>query len=102
MEAEVNERTSMLKAGGIVAFPLEARSGDVDRCARELDRVHGIAALQYWKMECRKLADELSQLGLREDEIRGQVLAFQAEVQAAIARRYEPPAAGKNRSDSRT
>ncbi len=98
----MNERTSVFKAGGIVAFPLEARTGEIDRCARELDRVHGNAALQFWKAECRKLADELSQLGLREDEIRSQVLAFQAEVQAAMARCYEAPAVGRNRSDSRT
>ncbi|CCE99811.1 hypothetical protein N181_02930 [Sinorhizobium fredii USDA 205] len=102
MEAEVNERTSVFKAGGIVAFPLEARTGEIDRCARELDRVHGNAALQFWKTECRKLADELLKLGLGEDQIRSQVLAFQAEVQAAIARRYEAPAVERNRSDSRT
>jgi hypothetical protein len=102
MEVEVSERTSVFKAGGIVAFPLEARAGEIDRCARELDRLHGNAALQFWKAECRKLADELAKFGLGEDEIRSQVLAFQAEVQAAIARRYEPPAAGRNRSDSRT
>ena len=102
MEAEVNERKSMFKAGGIVAFPLQARSSEVDRCARELDRIHGNAALHYWKTECRKLADELLQFGLREDEIRSQVLAFQTQVQAAMARRYDPPAAGQNRSDSRT
>ncbi|OAP39891.1 hypothetical protein AU381_10095 [Sinorhizobium glycinis] len=102
MEADVNERTIVFKAGGIVAFPLEARTGEIDRCARELDRIHGDAALQFWKAECRKLADELSQLGLRENEIRRQVLAFQMEVQAAMVRRYEAPAAGRNRSDSRT
>jgi hypothetical protein len=102
MEAEVNKRKSMSKAGRVVAFPVEARTGEIDRCARELDRIHGHAALQFWKAECRKLADELSRFGLAEDEIRSQIFAFQAEVQSAMARRYDTPAVGRNRSDSRS
>ncbi|WP_027998528.1 DUF6074 family protein [Sinorhizobium arboris] len=98
MAAEFGERT-MVRGGEVVAFPLAARAGDVDRCARELDRIHGAAAIHYWKSECRRLAQQLSALGLREEEIRNEVLSFQAEVQIAIAERYRP--AARNRSDSR-
>ncbi|RVK26508.1 hypothetical protein CN156_21425 [Sinorhizobium meliloti] len=99
MAVEFGERT-MVRGGEVVAFPLASRASDVDRCARELDRIHGAAAVRYWKSECRKLAEQLSALGLREDEIRNEILAFQAEVQTAIAGRYQEPAA-RNRSDSR-
>jgi hypothetical protein len=99
MAAEFGER-AMVRGGEVVAFPLAARAGDVARCARELDLIHGPAAVHYWKSECRKLAEQLSALGLREDDIRNEVLAFQAEVQIAIAERYQEPAA-RNRSDSR-
>ncbi|MBP2234276.1 hypothetical protein J2Z31_000766 [Sinorhizobium kostiense] len=99
MAIDLDERTTGREVGEIFAFPLAARLGDVVRCARELDRVHGSAAVQYWKSECRKLAQQLSTLGLSDDEIRQQILGFQSEVQAAIARRYEVPAVCRNRSD---
>ncbi|QFI70360.1 hypothetical protein EKH55_5486 [Sinorhizobium alkalisoli] len=88
------------KGGEILAFPLAARAGDVNRCSRELDRVHGDAAVHYWRTECRKLAERLSALGLRDEEIRREIIGFQVEVQAAMARRYQQPAVGRNRSDS--
>lgn len=99
MAAEFGERT-MVRGGEVIAFPLAARAGDVARCARELDRIHGAAAVDYWKSECRRLAEQLSALGLDEDGIREEVLAFQAEVQAAIAERYHEPAS-RNRSGPR-
>lgn len=99
MAIDMDERTTGRNSGEVLAFPLAARVGDVDRCARELDRVHGSAAVHYWKGECHKLARQLSTLGLADNEIRQQILEFQTEVQAAIARRYDVPALGGNRSD---
>lgn len=99
MAIDLDERTTGREAGEIFAFPLAARIGDVDRCARELDSVHGSAAVQYWKGECHKLAQQLSAVGLSEDKIRQEILMFQSEVQAAIARCYDARALGRNRSD---
>lgn len=100
MAMDMDERTTGRKGGELFAFPLAARVGDVDRCARELDRFHGNAAIDYWKTECRKLAQQLSALGLPDEEIHRQILEFQGEVQAAMARRYQAPAVGRHRSDS--
>jgi len=97
-----NRGASAIEGGEVVAFPLAARVGDVERCARELDRIHGNAAVEYWKIECRQLAVELSALGLPDSEIRREVLAFQAEVQIAMAERYRTHATERSRSDSRT
>ena len=102
MAMECNERTSGTEGGEIIAFPLAARAGDVERCARELDGIHGGAAVDYWKAECRRLARQLSTLGLPEEEIRHQILTFQAEVQIAMAERYRTELAERSRSDSRT
>ncbi|OHV79811.1 DUF6074 family protein [Ensifer sp. LCM 4579] len=100
MARNLDERTIGRKSGEIFAFPLAARAGDVNRCARELDLVHGEAAVHYWRTECRKLAEQLSALGLRDEEIRREIICFQVQVQAAMARRYQQPAVGRNRSDS--
>ncbi|WEX74227.1 DUF6074 family protein [Sinorhizobium numidicum] len=102
MDAELNERTRVVKSGAIVAFPLAARAREIDRCARELDRIHGSAAVDYWKAECRKLAQQLSALGLLEDEVRHEIMEFQTEVQIAIACRYQPQSIAKGRSESLT
>ncbi|MCA1369532.1 hypothetical protein I6F15_19270 [Bradyrhizobium sp. BRP14] len=96
-----NRGASEIEGGEVVAFPLAARVGNVERCARELDRIHGNAAVEYWKIECRQLAVELSALGLSDPEIRREVLAFQAEVQIAMAERYRTHATERSRSDSR-
>jgi len=99
MAAEFGEGT-MVQGGEVIAFPLAARAGDVARCARELDRIHGAAAVHYWKGECRRLAEQLAILGVGEAGVREEVLAFQAEVQAAMAERYNEPAS-RNRSGPR-
>lgn len=100
MATDLDGRTTGSKSGELFAFPLAARTGDIDRCARELDRVHGDAAVHYWKTECRKLAAQLSALGLADEEIRREIIGFQAEVQAAMAQRYRQPSVERNRSDS--
>jgi hypothetical protein len=72
----------------VVPFPLSGQASTIRRCARELENVHGDQALQYWKTECRALAERLSNLGCSEDAIRSQVMAFQTEVQVEMMRRY--------------
>lgn len=72
----------------IVPFPLAAQANHVRRCAAELENIHGEAALQYWKAECRALAERLKTLGCSEEAISHQVMAFQTEVQVEMMRRY--------------
>ena len=72
----------------VVAFPLSGRTATIRRCARELENIHGEAAVGYWRTECRALADSLAQVGCDEDDIREQVMAFQTEVQVEMMRRY--------------
>ncbi|WP_276122212.1 DUF6074 family protein [Pararhizobium qamdonense] len=72
----------------VVPFPLSGQASTIRRCARELENVHGEEALQYWKRECRALAERLSNLGIGEDAVRNQVLSFQTEVQVEMMRRY--------------
>jgi Family of unknown function (DUF6074) len=72
----------------VVAFPLSNRTSTIRRCARELENIHGAAATRYWRTECTALADGLKAIGLPEDEIRQQVMAFQTEVQIELMHRY--------------
>jgi hypothetical protein len=72
----------------VVPFPLSGQASTIRRCARELENVHGDEALQYWKTECRALAERLSSLGCSEEAVRHQVLSFQTEVQVEMMRRY--------------
>lgn len=72
----------------VVAFPLSGRTATIRRCARELEAIHGDAAVSYWRTECRTLAASLANLGCGEDDIREQVMAFQTEVQVEMMRRY--------------
>lgn len=72
----------------VVPFPLAGQVSTVRRCASELENIHGEAALQYWKTECRALAQRLKGLGCTDEAITQQVLAFQTEVQVELMRRY--------------
>ncbi|MDI7861898.1 DUF6074 family protein [Rhizobiaceae bacterium n13] len=70
----------------VVPFPLARRQSLICSCATVLDSKHGREATDYWRGECRKLADELSMLGFDELEVRRQVLAFQDAVQFELMR----------------
>ncbi|MGA1804068.1 DUF6074 family protein [Rhizobium sp. HT1-10] len=89
MASKLSEVLTVVGNGNIVVFPVSSRAGDIERCARELDDKHGNEAVDYWKMECRKLAAQLTSIGLSEDEVRQQVMVFQAEVQAELVRLHE-------------
>ncbi len=81
-------RRKEMMAEKVVAFPLSGRTATIRRCASELEAIHGQAATDYWKTECRALAEHLGRLGCSDEDIRQQVMAFQTEVQVEMMRRY--------------
>ncbi|QFY61803.1 hypothetical protein FZ934_16205 [Rhizobium grahamii] len=98
MSAKTTKTLKAMTTSEIVLFPVASRAGDIDRCAAELEQLHGEDAVRFWKTECRRLADELSALGLSEDDVREQVLVFQAEVQSAMMKRCQARAISKSRA----
>jgi len=68
----------------IAFFPLASRRDLVRRSAIELDRLNGYAATEFWKATCRGLGNELLALGCPEDEMRGEIMDFQAAVQVEL------------------
>ena len=88
MSAALRDVRFSKKNERVVPFPLAGQVNTVRRCASELENIHGDAALQYWKTECRALAEKLRALGCEEDAISQQVMAFQTEVQVEMMRRY--------------
>jgi len=89
MASKLSELLTVVSNGNIVVFPVSGRAGDIERCARELDDKHGNDAVDYWKIECRKLAAQLAAIGLSEADVRQQVMLFQDEVQAELVRRHQ-------------
>ncbi|WP_337268076.1 DUF6074 family protein [Oryzifoliimicrobium ureilyticus] len=92
-----NRRLGAMKKSEIVIFPVARRTGDIERCAAELDRLNGEAAVTYWKTECRRLAAELSERGMPEEAVRQEVLDFQASVQVELLRRHQSRAIAESR-----
>ncbi|EHS51576.1 hypothetical protein PDO_1834 [Rhizobium sp. PDO1-076] len=68
----------------IAFFPLANRTDLVRRSAVELDRLNGYAAVEFWKTTCRALGAELLSLGCPEDEMRVEIMDFQAAVQMEL------------------
>ncbi len=98
MSVQSNKALKTMTSSGIVLFPVASRGGDIERCAAELDSRHGEEAVRFWKTECRKLADELTGLGLSEADVRHQVMTFQAEVQTALVHRSQSRAIADSRN----
>jgi hypothetical protein len=98
MSVKASKSLKAMTTSEIVLFPVASRAGDIDRSAAELERLHGADAVQYWKTECRRLAAELTSLGLCEDEVRQQVMIFQNEVQQALMQRSQARAISQSRS----
>lgn len=71
-------------APSIAFFPLANRRDLVRRSAVELDRRNGHAAVEFWKTTCRALGNELLALGCPEDEMRAEIMDFQAAVQMEL------------------
>jgi len=82
------KKETMGDAEKVVAFPLSGRTATIRRCASELENVHGEAAVNYWRSECRALAESLAKLNCSDEDIHQQVIAFQTEVQVEMMRRY--------------
>ena len=68
----------------IAFFPLASRRDLVRRSAEQLDRLNGRAAADFWKSTCRGLGNELLELGCPEDEMRAEIMDFQAAVQMEL------------------
>lgn len=98
MSVPTSKSLKAMTTSEILLFPVASRAGDIDRSAAELERLHGADAVQYWKTACRRLAGELTALGLSESEVREQVMIFQSEVQQAMVQRSQARAISQSRS----
>ncbi|MGO7947073.1 DUF6074 family protein, partial [Rhizobium ruizarguesonis] len=47
-------------------------------------RRHGADAIEFWKAECRRLADQLLAAGMPESDVGQRVLQFQQDVQSEL------------------
>jgi hypothetical protein len=56
----------------------------VREAAEMLNRTHGEAAVAYWKTLVRSIADPLIAIGIPEDDVRREILEFQASVQLEL------------------
>lgn len=79
----------------VITFPLAGRGGLIRRCAIALDSKHGEEAVTYWRGECQALGAELLALGCCEADMRQQIMAFQAEVQAELMYLHAPEQAAR-------
>ncbi|KOF20996.1 hypothetical protein AC244_06220 [Ensifer adhaerens] len=89
MAGDRSDEAAVFGGRDVVPFPMARRLSTIRFCAAELEDLHGDDAVQYWRRECRLLADELLAIGCSEAEMREQVMAFQAEVQAELWQRHQ-------------
>ncbi|OWV79556.1 hypothetical protein ATY77_26555 [Rhizobium sp. R634] len=82
--------------GRIIAFPAATGTANIERCARELGRRHGADALEFWKAECRRFADQLLAAGVPESEVGQRVMQFQEDVQTELVLSHEKRAVSKS------
>ncbi|MFS8146873.1 DUF6074 family protein [Rhizobium sp. BR 249] len=82
--------------GRIIAFPSATGPANIERCARELGRRHGADALEFWKAECRRFADQLLTAGMPENDVRQRVMQFQEDVQTELVLSHEKRAIAKS------
>lgn len=81
----MSDVTSGQEARSVVSFfPLAWRQDLVKRSAIALDNHHGNAAIAFWRNTCRDLGAELIARGCPEEEMRLQILDFQAAVQVEL------------------
>jgi hypothetical protein len=69
-------------------FPLDRQRSQVQRCALDLQRLHGENANIYWRKEMQALAVRLRSLGLPEGEVSRQAMAFTTAVQIELQRLF--------------
>lgn len=71
-------------SGQIISFPAAQRRVQIQQAARMLNETHGEAAATAYKILVRKMADEMTAMGISQGEMRRQVLEFQAAVQIEL------------------
>jgi hypothetical protein len=74
----------MSRSNNIAAFPASRQRGLVQDIARQLSRLHGSAALTYWKDTARELLAQAIQRGSNEADARDDVRRFFSAVQAEL------------------
>lgn len=74
----------------IIHFPLAHRRQLVRSAACRLDQLNGQAATDFWKTLCSRLKTELFDTGQTYEDVRREILAFQAEVHRELFLLYEP------------
>ncbi len=74
----------------IINFPLAHRRYLVRSAACRLDQLNGQAATDFWKTLCSRLKAELFETGHSYEDVRREILAFQAEVHRELLLLYEP------------
>ena len=62
----------------------------VHSAACRLDQLNGQAATDFWKTLCSRLKTELFDTGQTYEDVRREILAFQAEVHRELLLLYEP------------
>jgi len=96
MAIEMTEQPTALNEGKLIVFPSGTGTANIERCARELGRRHGADAIEFWKAECRKIADQLLAAGMPESEVGQRVLWFQEDVQAELVVSHQKQASAKS------
>ncbi|ARQ09916.1 hypothetical protein NXC12_CH01876 [Rhizobium etli] len=97
MATETTCRPAAFHDGKIIAFPSATGTANVERCARELGRRHGADAIEFWKAECRRLADQLLSAGMPESDVGQRVMKFQQDVQIELVLSHQKQAVAKSR-----
>ncbi|UVC07524.1 hypothetical protein IHQ71_20305 [Rhizobium sp. TH2] len=67
-----------------IAFPAARRRSEIEQAARMLNETHGAAAVAAWKELMRSMAARMQAMGVAENEVREQILDFQAAVQIEL------------------
>lgn len=67
-----------------IAFPAARRRSEIEQAARMLNETHGPAAVAAWKELAQSMAVRMRAMGVAEDEVREQILAFQTAVQIEL------------------
>ncbi|WP_064683483.1 DUF6074 family protein [Rhizobium bangladeshense] len=96
MATETTRRPAASHEGKVIAFPSGTGIANIERCARELGRRHGAEAIEFWKTECRRLADQLLAAGISESEVGRRVLEFQQDVQIELVLSHQKRAVAKS------
>ncbi|MBX4953968.1 DUF6074 family protein [Rhizobium lentis] len=96
MATETTRRPAASHEGKVIAFPSATGTANIERCARELGRRHGADAIEFWKAECRRLADQLLAAGMPESDVGQRVMEFQQDVQIELVLSHQKRAVAKS------